>query len=78
VDVVGHEGIGVDVAVPIGSRFFQPMEVEVVILLGEKTRLSIDSSLNNVLRHSGQFNAWATWHGCSKKNAKLTPMALSE
>ena len=52
--MVGHEGIGVNVAAPIGSRFFQPVEVEVVILLGKKTRLSIDSALNDVLlRHSG-------------------------
>jgi hypothetical protein len=43
----------VDVAVPIGSRFFQPVEVKVIILLGKKTGLSIDSALNNVLRHSG-------------------------
>ncbi len=53
VNMVGHEGIGVNVAVPIGSRFFQPVEVEVVILLGEKAGLPIDSALNDVLRHSG-------------------------
>lgn len=34
--MVGHEHIGVDVAVPIGSYFFQPEEVKVVILLGKK------------------------------------------
>jgi hypothetical protein len=53
VNVVGHEGIGMDVAVPIGSRFFQPVEEDVVILLGKKTGLSIDAALNDVLRHSG-------------------------
>ena len=47
--VVGH--IGVNVAVTIGSRFFQPMEVNVIILLGKKARLSIDSALNNMLRY---------------------------
>jgi hypothetical protein len=39
--------------VPIGSRFFQPVEVDVVILLGKKAGLSIDAALNDVLRHSG-------------------------
>lgn len=52
-DVVGHEGIGVDVAAPIGRRFFQPVKVKVIILLGKETRFSIDSALNNVLRKSG-------------------------
>ena len=35
----------------------------------------MDSALNDMLRHSGYVNTWATWHGCSKKNAKLTPLA---
>ena len=53
VNVVGHQGIGMDVAVPIDSRFFQSVEVEVIILLGKETGRSIDSALNDVLRHSG-------------------------
>ena len=53
VNVVGHQGIGMDVAVPIDSRFFQPVEVEVIILLGKETGRSIDSALNNVLWYSG-------------------------
>lgn len=72
--MVGHEGIGMDVAAPIGSRFFQPVEVTVIVLLGEETGLPIVSPLNDVLRHSGKINAWETWHGCSKINAKLTPL----
>jgi NAD(P)H-flavin reductase len=51
--MVGHEGIGVNVAAPIGSRFFQPVGAEVIILLGKKTGLPIDSAQNDVLRHSG-------------------------
>jgi hypothetical protein len=39
--------------VPIASRFFQTMEVAVIILIGEKTGLAIDAALNNMLRYSG-------------------------
>jgi hypothetical protein len=53
VDVVGHEHIGVNDTVPIGSRLFQPVEVTVAILFGIKARLSIDSALDNMLRYSG-------------------------
>ena len=49
-DVVGHEGIGVNLAVPIGRRFLQPVEVNVIVLLSKETRLSVDPALNNVLR----------------------------
>jgi len=41
-----------DDAVPIDSGFFQPMEVAVVVLLGEKTGLSVDAALNNMLRYA--------------------------
>jgi hypothetical protein len=53
VNVVGHEDVGVDGAMPIGSRFLKPVEVAVVVLLGKKTGLSIDATLDNVLGHSG-------------------------
>lgn len=62
VNVVGHEDVGVDSAMPIGSRFFQPVEVAVVVLLSKKAGLSIDAALNNMLGYSGQFNARATGH----------------
>jgi len=52
VNVVGHEYVGVNNTVPIGSRFLQPVEVAVVVLLGKKTGLSVDAALNNMLRDS--------------------------
>jgi hypothetical protein len=50
--MLGHEDIGVNDTVPIGSRFLQPVEVAVVVLLGKKAGLSIDAALDNVLRYS--------------------------
>jgi hypothetical protein len=47
-DVVGHQHIGVNGAAAIASRFFQPMEVTLVVLLGEEARLAIDAALNDV------------------------------
>jgi len=52
VDVVGHEYIGMNDTTPIGSRFFQPVELAVVILLGKKAGLSVDAALDDVLRYS--------------------------
>jgi hypothetical protein len=42
-----------DMTAPIGSRFKQPVEVTVIILLGEKAWLSVDSSLHYMLRDIG-------------------------
>jgi hypothetical protein len=53
VDVVGHEDVGMDGAVPIASRFLQPVEVTVIVLLGEETGLAIDAALHDVLRETG-------------------------
>ena len=49
-------------AATIASRFFQPMEIAVVIFIGEKTRLAIDAALNNVQRVIGKKNSGATGH----------------
>ena len=51
--VVGHQDIGMDGAVPIASRFLEPVEVAVIILFGKETRLAIDSALHDVLRDFG-------------------------
>jgi len=53
VDVVGHQDISVNDTVPIGSRFSQPVEVTVVVLLGKKAEFSVDAALDNVPGYSG-------------------------
>jgi hypothetical protein len=52
-DVVGHEDIGVNGTVPVGSRFLQPVELAVIVLFGKKAGLTLDATLDNVLRHAG-------------------------
>jgi hypothetical protein len=52
-DMVGHQRIGMNRAAAIASRFFQPMEVALVVFLGEEARLAIDSALNDVQRVVG-------------------------
>ena len=53
VDVVGHEDVGVEGAMPIGSRFLKPVEVAVVVLLGKEAGLSVDATLDDMLRQAG-------------------------
>jgi hypothetical protein len=62
-DVVGHEGVGVDGAAPVGSRFLEPMEVAVAVLVGKEAGLAIDASLHEVLRNIGKLDARAAGHG---------------
>ena len=50
-------------AAAIASRFFQPMEVTVVVLFGEKAGLAIDAALNDVQRNFGELETRAAWHG---------------
>jgi hypothetical protein len=78
-NVVGHQRIGMYRAATSASRLFQPMEITVVILIGEKTRLAVDAALNNVQRVIGEKNARAAGHGywlSSETQMSLTPMAL--
>lgn len=67
-DVVGHEDVGVDDAAPVGSRFLEPVEVAVIVLLGEEAGLAIDASLDEVLRNSGKLDARAAGHGLILKS----------
>lgn len=61
-NVVGHQHIGMDGAAVIGSRFLQPMEVAVIVLLGEETRLPIDAALHEVLGQVGNSDSGAAGH----------------
>jgi len=79
VNVVGHEHIGVDGTAIIGSRFLQPVEVTVIILFGEETRLPIDAALHEVLRQAGEFYSGATGHDywfSSEKKSDTDPFGL--
>ena len=62
-NVIGHQGVRVNSAAAIASRFFQPMEVAVVVLFGKKARLAIDAALNDVQRHFSELETWAARHG---------------
>jgi hypothetical protein len=44
------------------SRFLQPMEVAVIVLFGEETRLSIDAALHKVLGQTGELDSWTAGH----------------
>jgi hypothetical protein len=50
-------------AAAIASRFLQPMKVTVVVLFGEKARLAIDATLNDVQRNFSELETWAARHG---------------
>jgi hypothetical protein len=45
-----HQHIRVDATTPIGSRFFRPVEVAVIIFLGKEAGLAIDAALDEMLR----------------------------
>jgi hypothetical protein len=76
--MVGHQNIGMDGAAAIASRFFKPMEVALVVLLGKEAGLAIDAALNDVQRVIGEKNAWAAWHvRFSESQMTLTPLVDS-
>jgi hypothetical protein len=49
-NVIAHQWLGMYRAAASASRLFQPTDVAVAILFGEKTRLAIDAALNDVQR----------------------------
>jgi len=46
--MVGRQHARVNAAAAIASYFFQPMDITVVVLFGEKAGLAIDNALNDV------------------------------
>ena len=74
--MVGHQYVGVNGATVIASRFFQPMEVAVVVLFGEKAGLAVDAALDDVQRGFGELDAGATGHVSGlESQLMLTPFA---
>ena len=61
-NMVGYPHVNVNGAAASVSRFFQPVEVTVVVLFGEKAGLTIDAALNDVQRNFGKLDTWATGH----------------
>lgn len=61
--MVGHQHVRMNGAAPIASRVFEPMEVAVVVLLGEKARLAVDAALNDVQRNFRELETRAARHG---------------
>jgi hypothetical protein len=61
--MVGHQRVSVYGTAAIASRFFQPMEVTVVVLFGEKAGLAIDATLNDVQRNVSELETGAARHG---------------
>ena len=68
--MVRHEHIGVDMAGVVAGVLLQPMEIEVVILVGEKAGLAIVPTLNDMKRYVGKNEAGATGHGELVKHQK--------
>lgn len=60
--MVGHQHIGVNGTATSASRLLQPMEIAVVIFIGKKARLAVDTALNGVQRGVGEQDAGATGH----------------
>ena len=62
VHMVGHKRIGMNVAAKLGSALLQPVQVEVVVIVAEKTRGAIVTALHDVLRLSQQVHARTARH----------------
>jgi hypothetical protein len=61
-NMIGHQCVSVNGAATSASRLFQPMEIAVVIFIGEKTRLAVDAALNDVQRVVSEQNTGAAGH----------------
>lgn len=62
-DMIGHQRLGMKGAATSASRLFQPMEITVVILIGEKARLAINAALHDMQRVIGEKHTRAAGHG---------------
>ena len=53
-DMIGHQRIGVDRAAMLACGSSQPVEVDPVIAVVEKDRLSVVAALHDMRRHAGE------------------------
>ena len=51
--MVGHQYIRMNLARPIARRFFQPMQIAVIVLVCKEASLAIDAALDKMHRQIG-------------------------
>ena len=61
--MVGHQGVGVQGAVCLGQGVFQPVQVGVVVLLGEEAGFAVVAALHDVQGLTIEVDAGAAGHG---------------
>jgi len=60
--VVGHEHVGVQVAIMITAGGLQQLQVKPVVILSIETRLPVIAALGDMLRYARQMQAGRAWH----------------
>lgn len=61
--MIGHQAVGPDLATGAPAAFGQPIEIEGVVVLGKKCRLTSVAALGYMMRRSGNNEAGKTGHG---------------
>ena len=61
--MVGHQHVGVQLALVGDKCFAQPVEVTLVVLLTEEAGLAVVVALHNVQRDSAEMDAGTSRHG---------------
>lgn len=62
-NVIGHQAVSMQLDAALLCILTQPVEIELTILIGEKYRLPINTTLNDMLGDTGKMNTRATRHG---------------
>jgi hypothetical protein len=60
--VVGHQHVGVNVALVSGCRGLKFLQIEAVVGIGAKYHVPIVAPLNDVLRLPGKHKSWQSGH----------------
>ncbi len=75
VDMVCHEGIGMDSALCFFRIFLQPIKIKEIVFFGEEAGLPVIAALDDVERGARHYDSWSSWHGeqftLSDYNCKL-------
>lgn len=70
-NMIGHQHVRMNAATGLPGILGQPVEIDTVILVGNKASLAVIAALNQVQRRVWQRKAGAAGHGVSGINSQL-------
>jgi hypothetical protein len=78
VQAIGHQAVGVHLALELGGKLLQSVQVARVVFIGEEENATIVAALIDVHGHTADHYACAARHGRGAQSAVHSMTSLAE